>query len=159
MGVGGRVFIGAFMNDDGRHSVSAVVTHLPGEPVIIISVAEGGETTSWRRLHERVAELMKQIDGAVYCITDFSGVQVSFDMMAAMLREETRGRPGSASDPRVREALVGSSAILKLAAQSLSQPHYIGEDVPVFASLAEALHYVRSRNGRRIGWAALAGAQ
>jgi hypothetical protein len=49
----------------------------------------------------------------------------------------------------VREVLVGSSAILRLAAQSLSQPHYLGEEVPVFATLAEALHHVRSQNGRR----------
>ncbi len=124
--------------------MEATVTHLPGEPILIVTVAEcdGGGAS---RLHGRIAEAMKQIDGPVYRIMDFSAADVTFNTMMAALREETRGRPGSASDPRIRDVFVGGSEILTLAARSLGHPQYLGREIPILPTLVDALNFVRSQ--------------
>jgi len=119
---------------------------LADEPVIVVRIEPEFkfERDLWA-VHEDVARKARTIAaGKVYRIMDFSALTITFSELQSVLYFETRGGPGSAADPRIRNVLVGSGEMINMAADSLGQTQYGRINTPVFSTLNEALVYVRA---------------
>jgi hypothetical protein len=120
------------------------IEKLPGEPIVIDSHGEPMDAMGHRDFAEELARRVQDIEGTVYRITDLLGMSYSFPTLVHVLGEETRsGRPGSASDPRVKTVLVAAGEVADLIAVAASQPQYGGLNLPLFTTRDEALAYVR----------------
>jgi len=122
------------------------VEALADEPVIVVRIEPEFEfEQDLQAVHEDVARKARAIAASkVYRIMDFSALTITFSELQSVLYFETRGGPGSAADPRIRNVLVGSGEMINMAADSLGQTQYGRIATPVFATLNEALVYVRA---------------
>lgn len=119
---------------------------LADEPVIVVRIEPGFRfEQEMQAIHEEVARKTRAIAASkVYRIMDFSALTITFSELQSVLYFETRGGPGSAADPRIRNVLVGSGEMINMAADSLGQTQYGRITTPVFSTLNEALVYVRA---------------
>jgi hypothetical protein len=97
-----------------------------------------------RAVIDAVAEQIEGMEPPIYRIDDASHVQLDLGMMAVSLAEETRQRPGSASDPRICCIGVTHTRIAQFAAQAAGQEQYGGVRIDMVESLDEALHIART---------------
>ena len=81
----------------------------------------------------------------LYRINDFSTYnQVNiFAYLRRGLASETRGWPGTTSDPRLYPILVGQGASVRLIVEALRKDEYGGWDMPAFPTLDEAVSKIR----------------
>jgi hypothetical protein len=122
------------------------IEKLPDEPIVIDCHSEPMEALSHANFANELAQIVQSIEGTVYRIADLTGMSYSFPTLVHVLAEETRNKkPGSAGDPRVKLVMVASGEIATLIANAAKQPQYGGLDLPVFATQAEALAYVREQ--------------
>ena len=80
----------------------------------------------------------------IFLITDFSRIQMSFGDLVMKLGNNTHGRKGSISDPRVKNIFVGTDELVNLAAESLYQTQYGKLPTLVFTTMSEALTYAEA---------------
>jgi hypothetical protein len=128
-----------------RTAMKDRISRLPGEPIIIFQPSDNDPAPS-QETFARTAALMDEIGTEkVYRIIDLTEVQanVRFGDMVQVMAQETSGAAGSASDPRMRDVMVSTSDLLKLAAKSMGQQQYLGREIPLFPSVDEALAYIR----------------
>src|SRR5205823_5016350 len=119
---------------------------LPDEPILITAFFEPSKPTDQAELWAALAPMVEGMPGPIYRITDLSKLNVTFGQMVGALAYETKGSyPGSAADPRVRSVLVANSAVVEIAAKSITQEQY-GQSTmpPLFSTLDEALAYCRA---------------
>ncbi len=115
------------------------------EPIVIFHLKSGYQfardiSTSQTVLDEAISQFNSQ----VVLITDFSSVSMDFSDMVLKLSEDTNGKPGSLSDPRIRRnVFIGNDDMVELAAQSLQQTQYGKVDVMIFRDLDTALEFSR----------------
>jgi len=91
----------------------------------------------------KVADLVRDIPGKVYRITDCSNARLSLLDMLDMVAHMTRGWQGTASDPRIISLMVLSGGNSSLAAQYLNRTWEGWRQIRVFPTMAEALACAR----------------
>jgi hypothetical protein len=115
------------------------------EPIIIDTHTDPMEAAGYASFAHELADHAASIDGTIYRIADLRGMKFSFPLLVHVLAEEARSKqPGTAGDPRVRLVLVAEGEVARLLAESAKQTQYGALDVPVFATLDEALAHVRA---------------
>lgn len=125
--------------------MSVRVQRVPGEPILIGMLNDLVTEESIQELQQLYAEEGEKIEGTVYIVADTRGARTTFSDVVQILSLITRGEPGSLSHPRYPGVLVGATQNVQLVSESLRQPQYGSLDVPVFATLEEAMGYVRER--------------
>jgi hypothetical protein len=125
--------------------MQSIVEKLPDEPIILVRLrpfedaeAEVSATAA------AVDALINGTDGPVIRINDFTGLDADFCELVLALVRETKGTPGTLSDPRIKPVFVGESDPVALCAESARLPEYGKLDIPLFATLDEALAYARN---------------
>lgn len=117
-----------------------------GEPIVIFQLKSGYKFA--RDISESqtvLDEAISQFNSKIVLITDFSNVSMEFSDMVIKLSEDTNGKPGSLSDPRIRRnVFIGNDDMVDLAAQSLQQTQYGKVDVMIFRDLDTALEFSRA---------------
>lgn len=127
------------------------VEQTPGEPIIIFSIEDRFKfDRDTLTAYAEVSAVLDRIkDDKPFLITDLSGARLTFSDIVMKLGQDTRGHPGSATDPRIRQnLLVGTDELVDMAAQSLMQTQYGKVKTLVFSSLNEALTYARAMLGK-----------
>jgi hypothetical protein len=121
------------------------VEPLENDPIILITVMPPSDALSDpAHIIQECAQLMAGMGGPIYRIADLSQMDLQFSEVAFTLNEERSGRPGSMTDPRVRNVFIGCQSMVQMAAKSAGQAQYGGISVPVFASLDEAMAHIQS---------------
>lgn len=124
------------------------ITRLPDEPIIVIRATPPTDAyNDVRRKLDDLEALVQTMPGPViFRINDYSALpEPTLNGIIFVLAEETRTpRPGSAADPRIRNVVVGSHPLIRLAIEGLKQPQYGSVDVPLFDTYDAALAYVRA---------------
>lgn len=120
------------------------LSRIPNEPIILFRPS-AEDSTPPQETFARVAALLDEIGGKTYRIIDLIDVEANlrFGDMVQVMAAETSGAVGSGSDPRLMDVMVGTSDMLKLAAKSMGQRQYLGREVPLFATVDDALAFVR----------------
>ncbi|RMF82543.1 MAG: hypothetical protein D6737_01480 [Chloroflexi bacterium] len=114
------------------------------EPIV---VAEGrGHVTVEEMVDvfRKTAAIAQTIDGPVYRITDTRYGDTSFIELFQMMIEASKKAPGSTIDPRIRPILLGTSAMVKLAAELVQKEQFANLSLPLFREMDDALTYIRN---------------
>ncbi|MFW5748989.1 MAG: hypothetical protein ACOCYT_05185 [Chloroflexota bacterium] len=119
------------------------IERLPDEPIILATVTGAMSVEDARVIFLRSAEIMEQIDGLAFRITDVRAIETEFAEVISMLKSASKGMPGSTSDPRLRVVMVGTHSLTKMFADAMKQQQFGGIAIPVFERLEDALTYVR----------------
>lgn len=119
------------------------VERIPGEPIILITLQGRLDAHVMQNLYKQVAELAHHIEGPVYRITDLRQMEVTLADMVEIIKEASRGFPGSATDPRVVNVFVGNSHMSRFAADMLRLRRFGGICCVLMNTLEDALAYVR----------------
>lgn len=130
--------------------MSVSVEKLPNQP-IIIAMLEGQVTVPMMTaMFQQSANLMAGMEGPVYRITNVqASVNTTFGDILHVVKEASKGVPGSTTDPRVKPVFVGSHAMVKLAANMLEQGQFGSVHLPIFKSMDDALDYIYTELGYR----------
>jgi hypothetical protein len=134
--------------------MAIIVDKLPDEPIIIATLVDPVELADSQRGTEFTTQVLGEIDGPVYVINDFRHAHIDFSFMVQGLVEalqKTRNKSGSIHDPRIRMVAVTDSGMFKIAVQAAQHVQYGGFDIPLFATLEDALDYVRGKIAREDG--------
>lgn len=121
------------------------VNKLDGEPIIIVEIRDpyDYQTDPPRMFHE-IDQIASTFDDGGFVIYDCRTLDVSFNDLVAGMSAQVQGVPGSISDPRLTACLVGSSVMLRLAAEGFAKPQYGEIQVPLYDTLDDALNDLRS---------------
>lgn len=114
------------------------------EPILYVTLTEPfsvAEETG--PMMARMAAMLDAHPGQLYCIYDTSGLTVAFSDMMFGLAEQAKGGAGSVKDNRLFVILVGTDAMITLAAQAMEQSQYGGLHIPLFDNRPDALAYAR----------------
>lgn len=123
--------------------MKSIVEKLPNEPIIVVRVRPHlSASTEVAEVAAACHALIKG-DGPYYRITDFSVFNLTFSGLVEGMADETRGIPGSLSDPRLRNIFVGMQDTVELGAQSFKQTQYGGLEITLLATLDRAVEYAR----------------
>lgn len=125
------------------------VKRLPGEPIIHMKVVVPPRLDIERMFGEIAADVMKCLGpdeaGPVYRVNDMSmynRINI-FSQVVMGLAYETKGRPGTNSDPRLIPVFVGSGKAVQLIVEALKQKQYGCWTVPHFPDMETALAQIR----------------
>jgi hypothetical protein len=125
--------------------MSYAVKLLPGEPVIIVSFSLPFDPLNdVPEAYTEAAELSQTLRDTVFLLSDVSAVNLNLDDLInglAMLRDAL---------PKTKEYRligIGSSDMVKRAAQAMTQAQYGSVDVSLFSSLNDALARIRAELG------------
>jgi hypothetical protein len=111
---------------------------------IIIATLEGHVTVNdLDVIYQRSAALIQQMGGMIHRVTDARLATSSFADILRLVREASKGLPGSATDPNVKTVFVGNHEMLRLVADMLRQPQFGHIQIPMFPTLEDALVAVR----------------
>jgi len=126
------------------------IIRLPNEPIVIVSSAPGfGDGLAQQpSVDALIAQLAaKTRHPRLYRITDLRRVhQIDFSDILLWLDVQREYGPGSLRDPRVQWVVVGEHPLLTIAARKIRTNFDL--DVPVFATMNEALAFVRAEIAR-----------
>lgn len=122
------------------------VERLPNEPIIVVtwqSPTDPGEDAD--KMCEEVDACIKPDETKVYCINDFREVKINFSALVSGMAVQRQNRPGAAGDPRIRSIMIGSGTLWDLASKAAKQLQYGGLDMPLFATLDDAIAHAREK--------------
>jgi hypothetical protein len=128
--------------------MSAVVTKLPDEPIILVTIEGHLDVTIARDVYAQIAVLAKEIQEPVYYrITDVRKQESTFIEMLAVVKEAMKGTEGTTTDPRMVHIFVGREKMALLARDMLRNinPH----NHPMLDTVEDALTYIRFDLGRK----------
>lgn len=111
------------------------------EPVILVRVEGYVDAPAVRELDAETARLCQ--DEHLYRIADVQAMDTSLPDMLAIITQESQGAPGSITDPRVTTLLVGDNPWMAFIRDTFARQRSGASRVPTFASVDEALVYVR----------------
>ena len=124
---------------------------LTNEPILIVTYTEPMlPAEDLTEVSQYTASLLDKMGGPLFRIDDLSQVSATFNRLVEGLSAAIKREPGSALDPRVRPALVGSGPLARLIANGVKQPRYGGVDAPRFNTMEEALAHARAEVFRTI---------
>lgn len=121
------------------------VEKLGNEPIILVTLIGEVNQSDGQQAFVEIAETIQSIDGHAYVIHDFRRYEVDFATIVRGLAMQTKGTPGSASDPHASTIIVGTSEMAKLVSEALKQEQYGSLKVPAFDSMDDALSYIRQQ--------------
>jgi len=127
--------------------VSTSVERVPGEPIIIITIKGHLDAHIMRDVYDRVAELARDVEAPVYRITDVREMDVTIADMVEIIKESSKGFPGSPTDPRIVNVFVGKSHMSRFAADMLRLRRFGGVSTVLMNTMEDALAYVRLKAG------------
>ena len=125
------------------------IEQLKDDPILIVSYKlpiPSAVLDMFNEITACTAEILDAHEGKMYRINDFSdfGERRFFSQAIQGLAEETKGIPGTSSDPRVIPVFVGISPDVELIVKAVKQEQYGGWDqLPLFATLDEAVAAIR----------------
>jgi hypothetical protein len=122
---------------------------VPNEPVVIATLQGFVNIDTIKEMYSRSTDLARDIAGPWYRLTDVTNISTSFMEVLKVVREASRGLPGTSSDPNVTVVLVGTNEMAKLVADMLKQPQYGALAIPIFKCMEDALDYVHIDIARR----------
>ncbi len=115
---------------------------------VVIAVLEGQVNVPViQEMYRRSAELCEGIEGPIFRITDVREVTTSFAEMLGVIREASKGTPGSTTDPRFHPVFVGNNQWVRLVRDAMSQPQFGGINMPLFTSREDAMLYIIDQLG------------
>ena len=116
---------------------------LPDEPIVIVTSLGQINVEMMLEIYRRIAEIADQIEPPLYRITDTRQQDTSFADMMGIIKQASRGQPGTTTDPRIRHVFVGRDKFAMLARDAYANNDPNHHAVPVFDTLEEALAYIR----------------
>jgi len=121
--------------------MAITIEPLAGEPVIVVRVEGYVDAPAVRDLDSETARLRQ--DDHVYRIADVQAMDTSLPDMLAIMTQESQGTPGSITDAHVTTLLVGDNPWLAFIRETFARQRSGAARIPTFASVDEALVYVR----------------
>jgi len=120
---------------------------LPGEPIVIATAHSPLKIeTDMPELAKQITEFLQKIPGKIYYISDTSLLDhLEFRDVVIGMAEVTRGPAAFLSNERLQTIVVGSTQMIQLAVQSVSQEQYGGLNIVLYSSLDEAIQYARNQ--------------
>lgn len=116
---------------------------LPELPVIVVTYHGKVDLPVVQEMYARFAELMQDIDGTVYRITDARHIESSFDEFMKILNEMNRQFPGSVKDSRVKLIFVGNGPWVRFIRDAMQNERFGHISIPAFDTLEEAVECAR----------------
>jgi hypothetical protein len=118
---------------------------LPDEPILILQLtAPADPLTDTQKMQQYIAQAMPQVEGMLYIISDFSQADLSFSDVVVGMAEFSREIVLAPNAMPFIPVLVGSSRMVTLMAEAAHQDQYGHLNLPVYATLNEALDNIRS---------------
>ncbi len=124
--------------------MSIEITLLADLPVICVVFHEALTLEGVQYVFQKSTELTQGMPAPIYRISDIRKAQTSFAEMLKILQAARGGRAGSPTDPRIRQLFVGSNQWINMARNVMEQPQFGGVQIPIFASMDDAIAYVRA---------------
>jgi hypothetical protein len=121
--------------------MAITIEPLAGEPVILVRIEGYVDATAVRELDLETDRLRQ--DEHVYRIADVEAMDTSLPDMLAIITQQSQGAPGSITDSHVTTLLVGGNPWLAFIRETFARQRSGAARIPTFASVDEALVYVR----------------
>jgi hypothetical protein len=126
--------------------VAFTIERMPGENILLLTVINPLDPVEDpRHAAELIDEMIEGTEGITCIVEDLRELKLNFSDLTIAMSEVTRKRPGSARDPRIQIAMVGSGWLVEIASSASRQAQYGGLDIPLFTSVEEAVEYCRER--------------
>lgn len=119
------------------------ITEMRNEPILIARYAPPFNPDE--DLHQANAAIRDKLittEPPLYRIEDVSAIEMSFAELVQAMATATEQAEGSILDSRVHSMLVGTSDMLRIAKDAMTQEQYGSLDVPLFPTVDDALAYV-----------------
>ena len=115
------------------------IEELNDAPVIVITVNPPVDDKSGpTQIGDAALAFQKEKNGQVVRIIDLTEVKFSFGDVAQGMATDV-----AFLDPNIKTIIVGTDALVKMAGEAFKQDQYGKVDVPVFASMDEAVEAAR----------------
>lgn len=124
--------------------MSVTVTRIPNEPILVATIEGDVDLSTIQDLFAQSRELMKDMQGHVYRITDTRKAGVTFSELRDIVREAATRTEGSSTDPNVTPVFVGNQQMLRMTSGLMRQQQFGGIQIPIFGSIEEALEHIRT---------------
>lgn len=121
------------------------IQHFPGERIVVANFDVPFSGQDVALANAETAKVVIQQGSPVYRIENIVGPLDFNDVTEGLAVAARSGVAGSARDPNVIFLFVGKGSIVEMTAKSFGQAQYAGREVPLFATLEEALRYARSK--------------
>ena len=121
--------------------MSASVEKMPDEPIIVVTIDGHLDVEIAREVYAQIAKFAESIEGPIYRITDVRKQEISFMEMMAVIKEASKGMPGTTSDQRITNIFVGREKMAMLARDVLKRLDPEGHGV--LETVEDALDYIR----------------
>ncbi len=119
------------------------VEQVPNQPIFVITLSEPFDQAKEAPASDwKFQELIATVQGTIYRVIDLTRWTIPFNDMINGLASDTRG--GAGADPRIHTVIVGSGEMVEFGVKAMKQRQYGAKEIPLFASLDEALAYVNA---------------
>lgn len=119
------------------------VQQVGNEPIMIMTFTGFVTSEDVLSMSADCAALMDKIGAPTYWILDVSRATSDFKELFNIILTQSRGMPGSATDPRGVGSIVGTHPLIKLFQNAIQQRQFGGLAFPMFTSLESALTAIR----------------
>lgn len=127
--------------------MTVAIQRIPNERIIVATFDIPFSGADVATANAETAKVVIEMGAPVFRIEYIAG-PLNFDDVTEGLSVAARsGMAGSARDPNVVFLFVGQGPIVEMTAKSFSQNQYAGREVPLFATVDEAIAHARSRMG------------
>jgi hypothetical protein len=135
----------------GTPPMPYTVKQVNDEPIMIMSFSGFVTSAEVLDMSKECAVLMDKIGTPTYWILDVSTSTSDFQQLFNIILTQSKGQPGTATDPRGIGALVGTHPLIKLFQSAIKQRQFGGFNFPMFTSLESALAAIRLQIAQKAG--------
>ena len=128
--------------------MSYTIERLPGEPIVLVRITGVNSLEEQRQIYADSARLTADVEGHVWRITDFSGLQVNKATFAHTLKSSklaSSDETHSTVDPNVTVFFVAPTKESRFLRDLLAQQ----KAIPIFHSLEDAIKAARLQIAKR----------
>jgi len=93
-----------------------------------------------REIQIHIASSLGSTEAGIWCIYDFSDVELQFEHLSMMFVDQNRDKPGSFSDPRVQIVAIMNDPTLTAKLESFL--NHSKMEMPIFRCFEEAINHV-----------------
>ncbi len=119
------------------------ILRLENHPIVVVHITGALNADLHFRIALKVADLIKDVPGKIYRITDYTHASLDLLDMLDIVTQMTRGWQGTYSDPRIITLMVLNGGNSSLAAACLNRSWEGWKKAFVFPTMAEALAFAR----------------
>jgi hypothetical protein len=123
--------------------MAVTVEKMADEPIILVTSVGQINVTMMREVYMKIAAILDVVEPPVFRITDARNQETSFADMMGIIKEASKGQPGTTTDPRIRNVFVGRDKFAMLARDAYANTAPDHQAMPVFDTMEQALTYVR----------------